>query len=76
MEVCGGEAEVLSNGQAASDGDEGLGCSPIGNTLSSVSHVFGAHEETDVESDHEEKTPPAQLKWHQPSPKEDTPSKE
>ena len=34
------------------------------------------HEETDVESDHEEKIQSARKKWHQPSPKEDTPSKE
>ena len=54
-EVSGGNAEVLSDGQVASNGDEGPGCSPIRNTLSSVSHVFGMHEETDVESDHEEK---------------------
>ena len=34
------------------------------------------HEETDVESDHEEKVQSAQWKWHQSSPKEDMPSKE
>ena len=34
------------------------------------------HEETDVESDHKEKIQLAWQKWHQPSPKEDTPSKE
>ena len=34
------------------------------------------HEETDAESDKEEKIQSAQRKWHQPSPKEDTPSKE
>ena len=66
----------MSNGQAASNGDEGPGCSPVRNTLSDVSHIFGAHEETDVESDHEEKTPPAWQKWCQPSPKEETISKE
>ena len=59
----------------ASDGDEGLGHSPIQNMLSGVSHIFGAHEETDVESDHE-KIQSAQRKQHQPSHKEDTPSKE
>ena len=59
-----------------SNGDKGLGCSPVQNTLSGVSHVFGAHKETDVESDHEEKVQPAQLKWCQPGPKEDTSSKE
>ena len=75
-EVCEGDADVLSNGQVASDGNEDPGRSPIRNTLSSVSHVFGVHEETDVESDHEEKIQSAWQKWHQPSPKEDTPSKE
>ena len=74
-EISGGDTEVLSDGQVASDGDEGLGCSPIRNTLSGVSHVFGTHEETDVKSDHEEKTPPARQKRHQPSPKEETSSK-
>ena len=75
-EICGGDTEGLSDGQVASDGDEGPGCSPIRNTLSSVSDIFGAHEETDVESDHEEKIPPAQQKQHQSSPKEETSSKE
>ena len=54
-EICGGDAEVLSDGQVASDGDEGLGHSPMRNTRSSVSHIFGTHEETNIESDHEEK---------------------
>ena len=75
-QICGDNAEVLSNGQVASDGDEALGHSPIRNTLSGVSHFFGTHEETDVESDHEEKTPPVWQKWLQPSPKEETSSKE
>ena len=75
-EVREDDAEVLSDGQVGSDGDEGLGRSPIRNTLSGVSHVFGAHEETDIEFDHEEKVQSAQWKWHQSSPKEDTPSKE
>ena len=76
VEISGGDAEVLSDGQVASDGDEGPGHSPIRNTLSSVSHVFGTHEEMDVESDHEEKTPPTWQKQCQPSPKEETSSKE
>ena len=42
----------------ASNGEEGPGGSPTWNTHSDVSHVFGTHEETDVESDHEEGTPP------------------
>ena len=76
VEVCEGDAEVLSNGQVASNGNEGLGHSLIQNTFSGVSHIFGTHEETDVESDHKEKIQSAWQKWHQPSPKEDTPSKE
>ena len=44
----------------ASNGNEGPGGSPTQNTHSGVSHVFGTHKETDVESDHEEGTPP---KW-------------
>ena len=75
-EICEGDVKVLSDGQAASDGDEGQGRSPMRNTLSGVSHIFGTHEETNVESDHEEKTPPARQKWCQPSPKEETSSKE
>ena len=65
-----GDAEVLSDGQVATAGDEGLGHSPIQNTLSGVSHIFSTHEETDVKSDHEEKIQSARWKWHQPSPKE------
>ena len=71
-----GKAEVLSDGQAASDGDEGQDHSPTQNTLSGVSHIFGMHEETDAESDKEEKIQSIWQKWHQPSPKEDMPSKE
>ena len=63
-EVHEGNAEVLSNGQAASDGDEGEGHSPIQNTLSGVSHVFTMHEETDPESDKEEKIQSTRWKRH------------
>ena len=58
-EICEDDAEVLGDGQVASYGNEDPGHSPIQKTLSGVSHIFGTHEETDVESDHEEKTPPA-----------------
>ena len=71
-----GEAEVLSNGQVASDGNEGQNRSPIRNTLSGVSHIFGMHEETDAECDKEEKIQSIRQKQHQPSPKEDTLSKD
>ena len=76
MEIHGEDAEVLSDGQVASDGDEGPGHSPIRNTLSGVSHIFGTHKETDTESDNKEKTPTMWQKWCQPSPKEEMPSKE
>ena len=66
----------MSNGQAASDGNEGQGHAQIQNTLTGVSHIFGMHEETDAESDTEEKIKSTRQKWCQPSPKEDSPSKE
>ena len=71
MEVSKDDAEVLSDGQAASDGDEGQGCAPTQNTLTGVSHIFSTHEETDAESDNEEKIQSTQQKQRQPSPKED-----
>ena len=74
-EVGKGDAEVLSDSQAASNGDEGQGCAQIQNTLTGVSHIFGTHEETDKGSDTKEKIQSARPKWRQPSPKEDTPSK-
>ena len=76
MEICEDNAEVLSDGQVVSNGDEGQDHSPIQNTLSGVNHVFSMHEETDAESDKEEKIQSAQWEQYQPSPKEDTPSKE
>ena len=55
MEDGKGEVEVLSNGQMASDGKEGQGHPQIQSTLTSISHILGTHEETDAESDPEEK---------------------
>ena len=74
-EVSKGDAEVLSDGQVASNGDEGQGHTPIQNTLTGVSHIFSMQEETDAESNNEEKIQSTRQKWHQPSSKEDTPSK-
>ena len=71
-----GEVEVLSNTQVASDGKDGQGWPQIQNTLTSISHIFGMHEETDAESDLGEKIQSICQKQHQPSPKEDTPSKD
>ena len=71
-----GDAEVLNDGQAASNGNKGQGQAQIQSTFTGVSHVFGMHEETDAESDTEEKIQSIWWKQHPPSPKEDTPSKE
>ena len=76
MEVGKGNTEVLSDGQAASDGNEGQGCAQIQNILTGVSHVFSTHEETDAESETKEKIQSIQWKRCQPSPKEDMPSKD
>ena len=76
MEANKGDDEVLSDGQVASDGDEGQGCAQVQNTLTGVSHIFGTHEETDAESDTEEKIQSIRQEWRQPSPKEDMPSKD
>ena len=76
MEVGKDNAEVLSDDQVASNGDEGQGHTPIQNTLTGVSHVFSMHEETDAESNTEEKIQSTQQKWHQLSPKENTTSKD
>ena len=75
-EASKGKAEVLSDGQAASDGEEGQGHTQIQNTLTGISHIFSMHEETDAESDTKEKIQSIQQKWRQPSPKEDMPSKD
>ena len=66
----------MSDGQVASDGEEGQGCPQIQNTLTGISHIFGMHEETDAESDPGEKIQSVRRKWRQPSPKEDMPSKD
>ena len=75
MEIHEDDAEVLSDDQVASDGEEGQDCSPIQNMLPGVSYIFSMHKETDAETDKEEKIPSVQQKWCQTSPKEDTPSK-
>ena len=75
VEASKGEAELLSDGQVASDGEEGQGCTQTKNTLSGISHIFSMHEETDVESNTGE-IQSIWKKWCQPSPKEDTPSKD
>ena len=68
--------EVSSDGQLASNGEEGQGCPQIQDTLNGISQVFSMHEDTDSESDPGEKIQSVQWKQHQPSPKEDTPPKD
>ena len=67
VEAGKGEAEVLSDGQVASDGEEGQGHAQIENTLTGVSNIFGMHKETDAESDTGEKIQSIQWKRRQPS---------
>ena len=66
----------MSDGQAASDGEEGQGCAQVQNTLTGISHIFGTHEETDAESDTRKKIQSIWGMRCQPSPKEETPSKD
>ena len=68
------EAETSSDSQVASDGKEGQEHSQTQDTLTGISQVFGTHEDTNPESDPEEKI---QSIWRkQRQPKEDSPPKE
>ena len=49
-EVDKGGAETSSNGQVASDGEEGQVHPQTEDTLTGISQVFGTHEDTDPES--------------------------
>ena len=68
--------KTSSNGQVASDGKEGQEHPCTQDTLTSVSQVFGGHEDTDPESDTREKIQSIQQKQHPKSPREDSPLKE
>ena len=70
-----GGVKTTSNGQVASDGEEGQECPQTQDTLTSISQVFGRHEDTDPESDLGEKTQPIWQKQCPKSPKEDSPLK-
>ena len=45
-----GGVETSSDGQVASDGEEGQECPQTQDTLTSISQVFGRQEDTDLES--------------------------
>ena len=55
-----GGAKTSSDGQVASDGEEGQECPQTQDTLTGISQVFGTHEDTDPESDPREKVQPIQ----------------
>ena len=67
--------KTSSNGQVASDGEEGQEHPQTQDTLTGISQVFGRHEDTDPESNPREKIQPVRQKWHPKSPKEDSPLK-
>ena len=50
-----GGIKTSSDGQVASDGEEGHECPHTQDTLTGISQVFGEHEDTDPESDPGEK---------------------
>ena len=67
-----GGVKTSSNGQVASDGEEGQECPHTQDTLTSVSQVFSTHKDTDPEFDPEEKIQFIQQKWRPKSTKEDS----
>ena len=71
-----GRIKTSSDGQVASDGEEGQECPHTQDTLTSVSQVFGGHEDTDPESDPREKIQSIWQKWCPKSSEEDSPLKE
>ena len=71
-----GRIKTSSDGQVASDGEEGQEHPHTQDTLTSVSQVFGKDEDTDPESDPGEKIQSVWQKWCPKSPKEDSPLKD
>ena len=71
-----GGVETSSDGQVASDGEEGQVHPQTQDTLTSISQVFGTHEDTNPESDPGEKIQSIWQKQCPTSPKEDSPSRD
>ena len=71
-----GGIETSSDGQVASDDEEGQEHPHTQDTLTGISQVFGGHEHTDPESDPGEKIQSVQQKQCPKSPEEDSPLKE
>ena len=67
--------ETSSDEQEASDGEDQQECPHTQDTLTSVSQLFGEHEDTDPKSDSGEKVQTARQKQCKDSPKEDSPTK-
>ena len=70
-----GGIETSSDEQVASDGKKGQEHSHTQDTLTSISQVFGEHEDTDPELEPGEKIQSIWQKQHPESPKEDSPLK-
>ena len=58
-----GGVKTSSNGQVASDGEEGQEHLHTQDTLTGISQVFGRHEDTDPEFDPGEKILSIRQKW-------------
>ena len=71
-----GRIKTSSDGQVASDGEEGQECPHTQDTLTGISQVFSGYKYTDPESDPGEKIWSIWWKRHPKSPKEDSPQKE
>ena len=65
--------ETSSDEQEASNGEDQQECLRTQDTLTSVSQLFGEHEDTNPESDSGEKVQTTWQKQHKDSPKEDSP---
>ena len=68
-----GGVETSSDGQVASDGEEGQVHPQTQDTLTSINQVFGIHEDTDPGSNPGEKIQSIWQKWCPTSRKEDSP---
>ena len=68
--------ETSSNEQEASNGEDQQECLHTQDTLTSVSQLFGEHEDTNPKSDSGEKVQTTWQKQHKDSPKEDSPKKD
>ena len=71
-----GKTKASSDKQEASESEDKQECPHTQDTLTGVSQLFGEHEDTDPESDSEEKVQTALKRQCKDSPKEDSPKKD